>query len=79
MKKSILTIGTALKKADQKLINGGGLRPKGCPDNSGNQCNPNLNGADCGPTINGSLTCPSAYDCFCPIGQSVGTCSAIWA
>lgn len=78
MKKSILTIGAAISKTEQKQISGGG-RPSLCSDNSGNQCNPNLNGSDCGPTVYGSLTCPSAYDCLCPIGQSVGTCYAIWA
>jgi hypothetical protein len=78
MKKSILSIGSAINKTEQKLISGGKLFV-GCPDNSGNQCNPNLNGSDCGPINYGSLTCPSGYDCFCPIGQSVGTCAAIWA
>lgn len=79
MKKSILTIGAAISKTEQKQISGGRLKPAPCSDNSGNQCNPNLNGTDCGPTSHGSLTCPSAYDCLCPIGQSVGTCYAIWA
>ncbi|MBL4605571.1 MAG: hypothetical protein JKY02_07920 [Flavobacteriaceae bacterium] len=78
MKKSILTIGKVLDKAEQKEVHGG-LSLKMCSDNSGDQCNPNLNGSDCGPTVYGSLTCPSAYDCLCPIGQSVGTCYAIWA
>ncbi len=48
MKKSILNLGKALNKAEQKLINGGGLRctsPNSCPTgqccNANHTCRPN--------------------------------------
>ncbi len=53
MKKSILTIGTALKKADQKLINGGRSGSE-----TGYQC---CNAWGCGACVTGSSEDCSSY------------------
>ncbi|MEQ6125287.1 hypothetical protein AAON49_13850 [Pseudotenacibaculum sp. MALMAid0570] len=48
MKKSILNIGKALNKAEQKQVNGG-LKPRPCCNPADDCCvpNPNYNGSNC--------------------------------